>query len=94
MNTSITRRKLAVITAGLVLTATASVGHTQQKWMEQVLEQSLQEQAVVKEGGEKHKSGQQGKTTETADESPRPQNAAPKDIDISNLYDDEGNPLI
>lgn len=94
MKTTITSRKLAVIAAGLILTATASVGQAQQKWMEQVLEQTLREHTVVKEESKKDATDAQGKETETADDDLRPREAAPKDIDISDLYDDEGKPLI
>ncbi|GGY60345.1 hypothetical protein [Marinobacter zhanjiangensis] len=94
MSHTITSRKFAAILAGLVLTATASVGHAQQKWMEQVLEQTIQEQIVAKEERAKEQAGEQGKATETADESLSPQDAAPADIDISDLYDGAGNSRI
>lgn len=87
MNTSITLRKLAIITAGLVLTATASVGHAQQKWMEQVLDQSLQNQQVAEQSADDQKK------TETQKDADEKSNTA-REIEFSNTYDDEGNPII
>ncbi|MFC4257486.1 hypothetical protein ACFOZ5_00410 [Marinobacter lacisalsi] len=94
MSRIITSTKFAAILTGLAMTATASVGHAQQKWMEQVLEQTSQEQTLVKEEKAKEQAGERGKDTETAEESLSPQNAAPADINISDLYDDEGNSRI
>ncbi|MFW5825005.1 MAG: hypothetical protein ACOCVV_08570 [Marinobacter sp.] len=98
MNTAITLRKFAVITAGLLLTATASVGHAQQKWMEEVLERSLQEQAEVKEVKEEQarsKAGKQNEATDATGEGLSPEEAAPDHIDVSDhLYNDEGEPRI
>lgn len=88
MSHNITSRKFAVILAGLVLTATASVGHAQQKWMEQVLEQSRQEQQLAGQSAE-----DQNKADETRKEADEEINA-PKGVDISNTYDDEGNPIV
>ncbi|MGM0570505.1 hypothetical protein [Marinobacter sp.] len=88
MNTANTLRKLAVIATALVLTATASMGHAQQKWMEEVLEQQLKEQQLA---GESSNGNAERKHEKDADTSEK---EAPKGIDISNTYDDEGRPII
>ncbi|MFL1404867.1 hypothetical protein ACJO2E_05925 [Marinobacter sp. M1N3S26] len=89
MNTAITLRKLAVITAGLVLGATASMGHAQQKWMEEVLERQFQEQQLAGEKASDNTDQRHNKN-----DAENPEKKAPKDIDVSNTYDDEGNPII
>lgn len=88
MNTAITLKKLAVITTGLVLTVTASMGHAQQKVAEEMLERQLKQQQLAEESANKDTDQKREKDAENTEQE------APKKVDISILYDDEGNTII
>lgn len=88
MTHNTTVSKFAVIFAGLVLTASASVGQAQQKVAEEFLEQTLREQSLAEE------SENSKRKPETAKESESSDNTGASGLDLSDLYDDEGNFLI
>lgn len=88
MNHSITFKKFAVILAGLTLSATATIGHAQQQEMEEMLERTLQEQQVAGETVNKDATGQNKKEADNSEGS------APEAFDLSNIQDEDGNPLI
>lgn len=88
MTYTITATKFAAIVAGLVLNASASIGHTQQKVAEEFLERTLKEQKLVEE------SGDNSNKPETAKESDSSDRKDASGVDLSDLYDNEGNFLI